>query len=73
MIKQITSGWNFIRATYLLLGIIIVAQSIMSRQWLPALFGVYFASMGLFNYGCAAGTCTIPYKNKDKKSEDINF
>jgi hypothetical protein len=30
--------------------------------------GGYFASMGLFNYGCAAGACYIPYSKQPQAS-----
>lgn len=57
MIKRIMNDWTFTRALYLILGIVVIVQSVMTQQWFGALFGAYFASMGLFAFGCAAGNC----------------
>jgi hypothetical protein len=54
---RILSNWTFTRALYLVIGIAMIVQSVMSRQWFGIAFGVYFASMGLFAFGCAAGSC----------------
>mgnify|MGYP006199732945 CR=1 FL=1 len=45
------------RALYLLMGIAVIIQSVKSQQWFGILIGAYFASMGLFAFGCAAGNC----------------
>jgi hypothetical protein len=57
MKTRILTGWTFMRAIYLLLGVFIVVQSVQQQQWLGILLGGYFASMGLFAFGCAAGNC----------------
>jgi len=57
MIKRILNDWTFTRALYLILGIVVIVQSVMTQQWFGAIFGAYFASMGLFAFGCAAGNC----------------
>lgn len=57
MIERLTKGWTFGRVLYVALGAFVVAQSIMQQQWLGVLLGGYFASMGLFSFGCAAGGC----------------
>jgi hypothetical protein len=51
------NDWTFTRALYLILGIVVIVQSVMTQQWFGAIFGAYFASMGLFAFGCAAGNC----------------
>ena len=45
------------RAVYAIMGVVIIVQSVMSHQYIIAIFGVYFASMGIFAFGCAAGNC----------------
>ena len=41
--------------------------------------GIYFASMGLFAFGCASGNCfggncePLPMKKSNKKIEDVTF
>ena len=57
MIARITSGWTITRALYLVLGTFVIVQSTLNQQWLGVLFGTYFASMGLFGFGCAVGNC----------------
>lgn len=57
MKERILNNWTFMRALYLLIGTAIIVQSIMSQEWFGVAFGGYFASMGLFAFGCAAGNC----------------
>jgi hypothetical protein len=64
MKERILTKWTFKRALYILLGIVVIVQSVMSKQWFGVAFGGYFASMGLFAFGCGAGNCTIEKKQK---------
>lgn len=57
MIERVLTQWTLPRALFLVMGIIVMVQSIMSHQWLGVLFGSYFAAMGLFAFGCASGNC----------------
>ena len=57
MKKRILTGWTFSRAFYALMGIFIIIQSVMQREWIGILPGGYFAAMGIFSFGCAAGNC----------------
>lgn len=69
MKERILIGWTFQRALYVLMGTMIIAKSIAEKQWLLVVFGVYFASMGSFAFGCAAGNC---YTSPIKSSENTN-
>jgi hypothetical protein len=41
----------------------------MSKHYLEASLGLYFAAMGLLGFGCAAGNCsTGTVQSKDAKS-----
>ncbi len=51
------SNWTFTRVLYLVMGGIIITQSINSQEWLGIALGSYFASMGIFAFGCASGSC----------------
>jgi len=64
MKERILTGWTFVRALYLAIGIIIIIRSAMQQQWFGVLFGGYFAAMGLFSFGCAAGNCAIKPQQK---------
>ena len=57
MKERILHNWTFQRLLYLVIGGFVVAQSIADQQWLGVAFGGYFAAMGLFAFGCAAGNC----------------
>jgi hypothetical protein len=60
MKERILTGWTFQRALYLVMGGMIISQAIAEQQWLLVIFGGYFASMGLFAFGCASGNCYTP-------------
>ena len=51
------TGWTYTRVIYLLMGMLISVQSGLDKQWVGVAFGMYFAAMGLFAFGCAAGNC----------------
>ncbi len=76
MKQRVLTGWTFRRVLYVALGILLIAQSVEPPLWFGVLFGGYFASMGLFAFGCAAGNCfggscdaTSLQKNKTNVSE----
>lgn len=69
MKDRILKGWNVRRVMYLVLGSIVIGQAILTQQYFLILFGVYFASMGLFNFGCASGACPyVPPPRETSKS-----
>jgi len=46
----------------------------MAQEWIGTFIGIYFASMGLFAFGCAAGQCHIPTPSiKDNNSDNIQY
>ncbi len=57
LLQRMLTGWTVVRILYLLMGGLIIAQSVSDAQWVGFFIGGYFLSMGLFNYGCAAGAC----------------
>jgi hypothetical protein len=71
MKDRILKGWNFRRAMYLIVAGIAVAQAIYLEQYLLILFGLYFGSMAIFNFGCAAGTCAYepPRRTVSRRDE----
>jgi len=76
MLQRVTTGWKFIRVLYLVMGIIVIGQALSQHQWLGVLFGGYFASMGLFSFGCAAGNCYVIQSNNNSSknnSEEISY
>jgi hypothetical protein len=57
MKERILTNWTFIRLLYLVIGVVVLVQSMLTKQWFGVAFGGYFAAMGLFAFGCAAGSC----------------
>lgn len=69
MLEKIKTGWNFQRIFFFAIGTLVVVQSLMSKHYLEASLGLYFAAMGLLGFGCAAGNCsTSPIQSKDVNS-----
>lgn len=79
MKERILTNWTFTRALFLTMGIMVIVQSVISHQWFAVLFGAYFASMGLFAFGCASGNCfggscaTEPKAKSDAAIEEVEF
>lgn len=71
--------YNIIRWLYAIAGLGIFFSALNEKKYLEMIFGLYFASMGIFNYGCAAGICgttkpNIPnLKNKEIDNNKITF
>ena len=57
---RVLTGWNFTRIAYTLVGLYIVFQAFTDKQWSFLPLGLYFASMGVFAFGCAGGNCYVP-------------
>lgn len=79
MKERILTNWTLARALYLIMGIIIIVQTVMDRQWIGVAFGGYFAAMGLFSFGCASGNCyggsceTDPKQKSNTAIQDVEF
>lgn len=79
MKERILTQWTFARVLFLVVGIAVVIQSVISEQWFGVIFGGYFASMGLFAFGCAAGNCfngnceVAPKQKSTTSIQDVEF
>jgi hypothetical protein len=79
MKERILTGWTITRVLYLVIGSFIIIQSVMDKQWFSVVFGGYFAAMGLFAFGCAAGNCfggncsTKPQQKSNPSVQDVEF
>lgn len=69
MLNRLTTGWNFRRILYVAMGALIVSQAIADKQWFGVFFGAYFASMGLFAFGCAGGQCVPGSLNNQQRAD----
>jgi len=74
MKSVIFDKWNFKRFVRLVLGVSIIVQSVLVKDWGIAAIGVLFTSMPIFNIGCCAnGGCSVPPKYNKSKTEDITY
>ena len=65
---------NWRRLMYTVMGLVIVIQSVLLKDWLPALLGGYFAAMGIFGFGCASGACGVAQSRYQQSSmEDTHY
>jgi hypothetical protein len=65
MKERILTGWTVRRVLYVGIGIWVIIYAVMAREWWGIFLGAYFAGMGLFSFGCAAGSCSVHYKQKE--------
>lgn len=57
MKERITTGWNLQRIVLLATGLGFIIYSLSTGTWTGIFLGLYFAAMGVFKIGCAAGSC----------------
>ena len=72
MKERILTGWTLTRVLYLVMGTYIIVQSVLEQQWIGILLGGYFASMGLFAFGCAAGNCGVGRYSEGRKDQGMD-
>jgi len=72
---MLLKNWNFFRIIRTALGLFILVQGIVSRDFLSIILGAGFAGMAIFNVGCcASGACGIDKEEKNgAKIEDVSF
>ena len=74
MKQGIFSNWNFMRFVRLGLGIAIIVQSVMAKDWTMGIIGLLFTSMPVFNIGCCGvGGCATPVKKDTQHTKDITY
>ncbi len=72
MKNRILTNWTVRRVLYIAIGVYVIVQSIIDKQWLLIALGGYFAAMGLLAIGCAAGNCAVE-TNQNSKIKDVEF
>ena len=78
MKQRILQGWNIRRILFVSFGLYIIYTSATGKSWLGVALGVYFASMGTFSFGCAAGNCygnacnVTPIAAKEEINKELN-
>ena len=72
MKERILTNWTLTRVLYLVMGTYIIVQSVLEQQRIGILLGGYFASMGLFAFGCAAGNCGVGRYSEGRKDQGMD-
>ncbi|HRN79733.1 MAG TPA: hypothetical protein PKY29_05225 [Ferruginibacter sp.] len=65
-------SWGWMRIIRLVLGIIIVIQGIMMKEWLYMILGGFFTLFALMNVGCCGTSCTVP-RNSGNSSKPVTY
>ncbi|MFY7964385.1 MAG: hypothetical protein ACOVO1_05780 [Chitinophagaceae bacterium] len=74
MKSTIFNNWNFFRILRLILGIIIIVQSIYSKDWQISIIGLLFTGLAVFNIGCCgAGGCYTSSKSSQNNNKEIKY
>ena len=72
--KEYLRNWNVMRVLRLALGIFIIVQGIIEKEWLFVGLGSLFSLMPLLNIGCCGVSgCNTPVRKSNKKLEDISY
>jgi len=63
------------RALYLIMGVALIIQAILAKQYMLVALGGYFSAMSVFGIGCAGGRCAVPPPSKKQTTynEDVTF
>lgn len=74
MKQAILGNWNFMRFVRLGLGIAIIVQSVIAKDWTMGILGFLFSGMAVFNIGCCGtGGCAVPTKKTSETTKDISY
>lgn len=74
MKKVISGKWNFIRFLRLGLGIAIIVQSALAKDWTLGILAILFTVMTVFNIGCCGTAgCYTPAKKNAETTKDITY
>lgn len=61
------------RIIRLALGVIIIVQGILNREWIFVILGGLFSLMPLLNVGCCGAACSTPMKKSNAEMEEIHY
>ena len=75
MKQALLSNWNFMRVIRLVLGLFIMVQAALVKDWTMGLLGVFFTALPVLNIGCCGtgGCATPPEKNRKPDTKDITY
>jgi len=72
--KEYLKNWDFMRVLRLALGIFIIGQGIVAKDWTFIALGGLFSLMPLLNVGCCgASGCNTPIRKNNGNIEDVSY
>jgi hypothetical protein len=73
--QTLFTGWNFMRALRLVLGVYIAIQAFTTHDSMLGFFSTFFLFQAITNTGCCgAQGCSVPVIKKDStKIEEVEF
>ena len=74
--KQILlSGWNFMRWLRLIMGVYLLVNAWLSKDWMAGFFGAFFTFQAVTNTGCCgASGCAVPAPSgKRNTTQEVEF
>lgn len=72
--KAYLKNWDFMRVLRLALGIFIIGQGIVAKDWTFIALGGLFSLMPLLNVGCCgASGCNTPIRKNNGNIEDVSY
>lgn len=75
MKQSIRGNWNFMRLLRLGVGVFIIVQAGMTKDWSLGILGLLFAIMPLFNIGCcgSGGCAAATPKRSAETTKEITY
>ena len=65
MKQLLFTNWQVMRWIRLAFALFLFFQAYTTHEWFFIVFGVFFLAQALFNLGCGANGCQIPYSKKE--------
>ncbi|MEJ5994500.1 hypothetical protein WG904_08725 [Pedobacter sp. Du54] len=74
MKAMLFKNWNFMRILRLAMGIFIITQGVLAKEWALGIMGGLFTFLAILNIGCCGtSACNTPNKSRKHQIEEISF
>lgn len=75
MKQAILGNWNFMRFLRLGLGVFIIVQAVITKDWSLGILGLFFTIMTVLNIGCCGngGCAAATPKRSAETTKDITY
>ena len=73
LIQPFRAPWHILRVIYLIIGFMLIAQAVQSRDIPFALVGGLFLYQSIFNTGCCGAGFQKPSKEDQRSLQDTEY